>query len=169
MADDTEKRLARLAELQGKLREAHARCYELLEEMTDLLKAEPTKANHVRTLFGAFQGYWTKRYGEKYVFASAKDAVQFKRLLRTLPVEEIIDRMERYVASHDPFHVRARHNLNVFVASINSLGRPPEPQGWLCRHDPPCPIGTTAYDCDKRTRLEAGRRKPIASVTESPF
>jgi hypothetical protein len=30
---------------------------------------------------------------------------------------------------------------------------------WSCRHDPPCPVGTTAFRCDQRTQLEAARKQ----------
>lgn len=33
---------------------------------------------------------------------------------------------------------------------------------WRCKHDPPCEAGTTAFRCDQRTTLEAGRKAATA-------
>lgn len=41
------------------------------------------------------------------------------------------------------------------------LGQPA--RDWSCRHDPPCPVGTSAFRCDQRTTLEAGRKAKAAS------
>ncbi len=141
MTDDLDKRLARIADLVVQLRTAQARGYELLEKIDEVLKAEPSTVNYIKRLFAVWGAKWQQRYRGPYVWNRGKDAAIFKRLLKGLPVEEVEHRMERFLASDDPFYLKTRHSLGCFASAINSLGAAPREIGFVphdCHHEPPC-------------------------------
>ena len=118
-----------------------------LETFRALLVKEATPAEKSRLLFDVWALTWQARYsGDTYVFSGARDGAQFKRLLKILPAKEIERRMHAFMASDDPFHVKARHSLPVFVATINAFGAestetPFELAGAAavgCKHLPRC-------------------------------
>jgi hypothetical protein len=93
----------------------------------------------------AWDVLWCARYapGEehRYVWQYARDRAQSKRLLRTLPLEELEARARRFLGDDDPFYVRARHSFSVFVASINAHAAPsaaPSQAPADCHHTPRC-------------------------------
>jgi hypothetical protein len=126
------------------LRAAYRKLGDELERIEALLDGRQTVGQLVRRLFTSWAEVWGQSYGEKYVFSNQRDAGLFRRLLVTLPPEEVERRMRRYLASDDAFFVKNRHALNVFAGSINQHGtskaapaldfEPPV----SCRHSPPC-------------------------------
>lgn len=157
MADADKKTLERLGRLFVALRENQAKEYELLEEMQALLNGHAGVGDTLKQLYAAFDVAWCARYspGEqnRYVWVYARDTPGLKRLLKSLPVEEIERRMLAYLRNDDPYYVRARHPFPVFLASINSHTAPaarPRPAPWSCEHTPKCPHRTACAIVSQR-------------------
>lgn len=168
MADTDAEFKQKIRTLIKKLRTLQAQTYELAEEMERLLDTNPTTGDLVRRLFEAWKVSWGGRYpGDQYAFAGAKDATNFKRLLKTFPPEEIERRMHAYLGDGDPFYTKGRHPLGLFVASINKHGTAqaaPDlelsaPTIPGCRHVPRC---TSDQTHTKRTQADIrGETQPF--------
>src|SRR6266576_3704622 len=128
MADDPITQWkAKIIRLASDLRVAQAKTYELLEELHEVLGDGPGKPNQTREMLSVFGRLWSERYaGEKYVFTWAKDGAQAKRLLKSLPLDELEARMRRYLASPEPFVCTKRHPFPLFVGTVNSYMAAPE-------------------------------------------
>ena len=142
MADPEKQTLAKLTTLVAALREAHAKCHELTDEIDRVLAGGPGMGELLARLEARFKGLWSERYKSSYVWLRFKDKPHLERLLKTLTAEEIEARMGRFIHSDDPFFVNGRHKFAMFVASINGLVAPRLPLGQLaavnCAHTPPC-------------------------------
>lgn len=120
------------------------------KDLSTLLSGGEPQVETLKQLEQMFELCWRERYqatsapGAKLVWNYGKDRAQWKRLLRSLDVEEIMARIARYFASNDRFYVDARHPFGVFIGSINRwgaerqdtfvLGAPPVD----CKHRPRC-------------------------------
>ena len=149
MADEHAKKMATIAEVVDKLKAAQARCFELREQLEALLSTEQVPAIQIKSLFSAWARVWAERYrGERYLYPMKKDRLaavaQFKALLKVMTPDEIERRMKQFIVKSEPFYCNSRHNLTVFVKTINQHGQG-QPAGmkptteWLCPHDPHCP------------------------------
>lgn len=94
---------------------------------------------------------WRVRYDNPYTWNYVVDRAQWKRLLKTLSVDEIEKRVLNYLRSSDEFYKKARHSFGIFVRSINQLAAEAkdtpdlelQPDGWgPClregKHTPVC-------------------------------
>jgi hypothetical protein len=70
-------------------------------------------------VIAAFKRIWEERYHEKYVCLGPKDMGIAKRLLASLPMSEIGERMNRFIQSNGRFIVQSKHSMGVFAATIN--------------------------------------------------
>lgn len=139
MLDDS---LDKLRSILHTLRVHQAAGAALIIEAEAILAGNATTNDHVKRLFSCWAELWTAAYHEPYVFAGAASAAQFRRLLKTIGVEELEARMRRYLENPDAFFVKNRHPLGVFVATINTHGatrKPSRPALDACAHEPQCP------------------------------
>ena len=137
---ETRKR-ERTASLVAELHRLLERQLEQIAELEKILSDEPTTTSQTPTLFAAWGHKWAAAHeGEKYVFAQGRDGAAFKRLLKALPLEEIIGRMEAFLADTDPWLVQRRHPLGVFLKNINSIGPTHQAPAPVigCSHVPRC-------------------------------
>lgn len=116
----------------------------LVQQLESKLEGSETLGQQMKRISDAFMLAWRRRYGRDYVFVGAKDAQAVKRLLKVLPVEQVLARIPRYITNDDPFFGKVMHSLTMFASTINQHGEEqPElleggsaPSG--CKHKPPC-------------------------------
>jgi hypothetical protein len=138
----TEAQIRKLVERQ---RQALADLDAATTALHAALAGDKTPAQRVAE---AFDRSWGRRYAGgntgAYVWTKAQDVPAIARLVKALSVEDIEERIERYIASADRFYVSNRHTFRHFAKDINKLA--PEsagplfvPAGYECaEHDPPC-------------------------------
>lgn len=113
---------AKLAALLQRLQEHHDKGGALLEELTALVQAEETPGQVAKRVLDFFCKHWARKYpGQTYVVNGGKDIASLKRVLKTLPPDQVAARVRAYFRSDSVFFANAGHSLPVFVASINSL------------------------------------------------
>lgn len=138
---DLARKLAPLVALQRDLQEKLAA---LTQEMDDILGGKASIGAKLKDLEARWQTTWASRYVSQYVFDYVKDRAQLKRLLRSFSVEDLGERMVRYVSDNDAFYVRARHPFRLFVSTVNRWAPEPSDGGDRelapvdCRHTPRC-------------------------------
>ncbi len=101
----------------------------------------PTVNSQVTRLFETWSTLWRGRYRDRYVFSGAKDGGQFKRLLKILDVDDIEQRLRRYINTDENFLVQNRHALNLFFPRLNAycgFAASPEFAVIGCTHTPRC-------------------------------
>lgn len=150
-------KITQLLERQAALIESLAA---VQKDLATLLTGGEPQLEKLKQLEQMFELCWRERYnltGAKLVWNYGKDRAQWKRLLRSLDVEEIQARIARYFASNDRFYVDARHPFGVFVGSINRWGVERQDTFVLgaapadCRHTPRC---QTAYNHTAKVNLD---------------
>src|SRR5512146_1859733 len=92
-----------------------------IEELTALVRDEQTPNQKAKRLLDAFCSKWAAVKGRKYVPNGAKDIGICKRLVLA-EIPDVLERMDRFLASKDPFVVGAGHSLPVFAATVNDYG-----------------------------------------------
>lgn len=152
------KMIATLKSLTAKLREVQAQEYELTEEIQRILGGEPGLSSKLKQLESHFDRLWCERYAKgqhgRYVWAYVRDRPQLKRMLKSLEVEDIEQRMVNYLRNEDAYYLRSRHSFGIFVATINSHADPAErPASCQGGHTPAC---GSRSECTRRT-LNDGR------------
>lgn len=139
MNEPTDKQFSMI---ENKLEQIRKHLEKALQEIDVLTKAcGPTVSSQLTRLFETWSALWFGRYRDRYVFSGAKDGAQFKRLLQILPVEDIEQRLRRYISTDDNFLVQNRHALNLFFARVNAysaLDAEPEFLVIGCTHAPRC-------------------------------
>ncbi len=145
------KTIGQIVKLLELAQEKHQQMGELLAEARSLLAGDPGIGTLLKAVERGFDAIWCERYAPgqtgRYVWTFQKDRAQIKRLLKTLNVEQIIDRAHRYIRDDDDFYVRARHSFALFVSGINrfapaaatpafELSEDRRPYG--CVHQPAC-------------------------------
>lgn len=143
-----QRQISRALRLTEKLEELDAQRAEVLAELGKILRGDATIGDLTKQAFAIYSDLWQLRYGKGYAFAYDKETPTMKRLVKLLGIEELGARMGRFLASHDPFFVKASHGFNVFVATVNQhavasndlglLDGMDEPAPADCRHTPPC-------------------------------
>lgn len=153
---------AKVAKLLELAEEKHQQVGELLAEVRALLEGAPGIGDKLKAVEKGFDAAWCARYarGEsgRYIWSYMKDRPQTKRLLRSLSVDDIIGRAQRYISDDDPFYVRARHSFGLFITNVNRFaaeGETPDleldaPAPVGCKHQPPCK--SDAEHTQRRTR-----------------
>ena len=120
MADTEKKTLEKLKKLMAAQREVLEKFNLLAAEIDEVLSGGASIGQRIKAVQHAFGDAWSARYrGTPYVWNFAKDTAQIKRLLRTLPADEIGRRAVAYVQSSEPFYMNAQHGFGLFVVSIN--------------------------------------------------
>jgi len=142
---DTQQQTKILNQLAS-IKAEHLRLGDQLLELEKLLTLNPTTGQQVKQLFEFWHAQWGLIYKRPYVFAHAKDAASFKRLLKDLSIDEVRARMVRYLKDPDGFFQMQQHPLGLFVAQINrftgsSFDRADRPVG--CTHEPACDSDVT--------------------------
>jgi hypothetical protein len=131
---------AKTLELLGKLDAHQAKGAELLAELRALIEAEPTIGQNAKRILDYFVEHWKRKFpGEQYVVNGAKDMASLKRILKTLPVEEVAARVRSYFRQTERFIVEGKYSLPIFCASINKLTTG-NPSTYVvgCIHTPRC-------------------------------
>lgn len=152
MASDPRAKILRLLDVSRELAEKQAA---VEAEIRSLITGEDGIGVKLKHLCRHYSETWETRYGTPYVFAFAKDTPQWKRLLRSMSVDEIDARILSFIRSDEKFYLQTRHPFAVFVKNINSLaGLPSEwkPIATGCVHAPPCTDGA-ACTARKYTEL----------------
>lgn len=134
MADEIDPLARKLTPLLRRFEEMLAAQHDLLREITVLVAGE----NPLGAAVNYWNAAWSKKYGSVYLWNHAKDKGALKRLLKTMPVEDLMARMAVYLSSDEPFHTRNTHPIAIFISSINSWGTRQPDRFPGCRHDPPC-------------------------------
>lgn len=138
------KFLQKLAALRDAIDKHHASASAIVDELSQLVSSAPTDAELAKRVIATFARAWATRYpGERYVFAGAKEVAQAKRFLKVLTVDEVEDRIARYMTLDDPFYERNGHTFGLFVSAINTVvtthvGHGNEPLTVTCKHTPRC-------------------------------
>ena len=109
----------KLVKLLGTLRELREKEQAILDEIDVLLGGGVGIGEKLKHLYAMWSELWSARYHGPYVFAYVKDAPAFKRLLKTMAVEEIEARMVSYLRNGDEFYRARRHNLALFIGTVN--------------------------------------------------
>ena len=149
MASDPRAKLLRLLDVAQELAEKQAAVH---AEMRALITGDQGIGDKLKHLCRHYSEAWETRYGTPYVFAFAKDMPQWKRLLRSMSVEELEARVVSFIRSDDQFYVKTRHGFGVFVKAINSLAGVPAPTFAAgCAHQPRC---ADAAVCTQRKHYE---------------
>ena len=92
-----------------------------IEELSALVREEQTPNQKAKRLLDSFCSKWAAVKGRKYVPNGAKDIGICKRLvLAELP--DVLERLDRFLASKDAFVVGAGHSLPAFAATVNNYG-----------------------------------------------
>jgi hypothetical protein len=147
-----------------------AKLDEILDELdtvraqVQVLKNAAEGANPVKDVLTCFDEQWMRRYrtDEHYKFTDS-DAGNVKRFLKTMDVNTVRLRVERYLRDSDTWIVSQRHPFNVFVKRINNYApdalRPPNMQALAYDPAPPadCPHDPTCLDdvaCTSKKRAE---------------
>jgi hypothetical protein len=146
--DATAARLKRIEALVDEMESHLAKAHDVLIDIRRTMAGE----NPVGEAIGAWRAAWAARYHTDYTTTVA-DGSHFKRLLRTIDLQDLKVRMQLYMQSQEKFIVNTRHSLGLFVANINQFlapdllgaGGPPD-----CKHQPPC--RTDAEHTQRRTR-----------------
>lgn len=113
----------------------------VLGELESKLDGHESIGKEMKRVTAFFVDAWSRRYRVDYAHQGAKDATAVKRLLQTLTPEDIERRITIYLASSDPFIVRARHGLAVFASTINQhipAALPLDEDDFQCQHAPRC-------------------------------
>lgn len=141
MASDPRAKLLRLLDVAQELEE---KLVAVRAEMRALITGEDGIGVKLKHLCRHYSETWETRYGTPYVFAFTKDMPQWKRLLRSMSVEELEARVVSFIRSDDKFYIQTRHAFGVFVKSINSLAGLPARGATAvvgCGHEPTCADG----------------------------
>lgn len=145
-----------VAQIQ-KVRVAWGKLGDELEALEAILTGEATPGQQARDILKTYAAVWRTRYNdEQLVINWPKDTAIIKRLLRTLPLEEINRRIVAFFDHRDRFYVEARYPIAMFASAINKLGgrgpagvdddvltAPPSD----CRHAPKC---RTDVECTRK-------------------
>lgn len=149
MASDPRAKLLRLLDVS---QEQIENLVAVHAEMRALITGEEGIGDKLKRLGRHYSDTWETRYGTPYVFAYVKDTPQWKRLLRSMTVEELEARVVSFIRSDDQFYVKTRHSFGVFVKAINSLAGVPAPTfAPGCAHEPRC---ADAAVCTQRKHYE---------------
>lgn len=167
MADD-KKTLAILRKLREAERQLDADYIDkktaICKEIDTVLGGGVGMGDILKRLEHHFSEAWQVRYDTPYAWDFTKDRAQWKRLLKTLSVEDLEIRALNYLRSSDEFYKKARHSFGIFVRSINQLAAEAKdtpdlelrPDGWgPCvregKHKPAC---RSDQEHTKRNRQE---------------
>lgn len=141
----TAEKLRKLLAALGELRERETA---ILWEIDTLMGGGVGVGALLRQAEQTFGRAWSARYsGAQYVWQYAKDRAQMKRLLGSMPIEELERRIVRYLRTEDPFFTKARHSFGLFVTTVNqhasaatvsALELDPENEAPDCKHTPRC-------------------------------
>lgn len=124
MADEARATIAKLAKLHEALLELRLKEQAIVDEMGNLLRGGPGIGALLKRLEAHYSECWQVRYRGPYAFTWTKDRPQMKRLIGLVGVEELENRMLRYLRNDDPFFVRTRHSFGAFVTSVNQHATP---------------------------------------------
>jgi hypothetical protein len=93
-----------------------------------VLAAEQTPGQQAKLLVDTFSRRWAAvNRGQMYVISNWPGAIAgMKRLLKDLSRDEILTRIDGYLASRDRFFVDGKHNLSTFISQINRFGSTPD-------------------------------------------
>ena len=101
-----------------------------IEELSALVREEQTPNQKAKRLLDAFCSKWAAVKGRKYVPNGAKDLGICKRLVMA-ELPDVLERMDRFLASKDAFVIGAGHSLPVFAATVNDYGQHESPTRLL--------------------------------------
>lgn len=124
MADEAKATIQKLIKLHETLLELQLKEQAIVDEMGKLLSGGPGIGALLKRLETHFSECWQVRYRGPYAFTFIKDRPQMKRLIGLVGVEELENRMLRYMRNDDPFFVRTRHSFGAFVTSVNQHAAP---------------------------------------------
>jgi hypothetical protein len=149
---------ARVDSLLVMIHKSESSLREHLADLAALLQDTPTSAQLTKALFEFWHARWGQVYHEAYVFAGGKDAMGFKRLLKTMPIAEVHARLARYLEDPDPFFAMQRHSLGIFFSQVNRFGSSTptsaEPRPVGCTHTPVC-----SSDVEHTRKMMTARRR----------
>lgn len=143
--------LAKVAKLLELRKELIAKLHDCTIEIDNLLGGKAGIGEQLKAVTTCFDTAWGDRYAGgvagRYVWARMKDIPQIKRLLKMLGLEELQDRIARYLQDEDPFVRNARHPFGLLVSRINSYAAAASAPADLqleaptvsdCKHRPAC-------------------------------
>jgi len=140
------KRLKAVATLWEKRKELHAALADIDDEIADILGGNAAPAERMKAVSIAWRTAWEGRYGTAYVWAKERDYPAMRRLVKVLPVPDIVARITVYLRKHDPFFLNSNHSFGLFCATINQHATIDPSSPLLtdaapavdCRHAPRC-------------------------------
>jgi hypothetical protein len=135
-----ERRLRRAEAILVELAQTHAKMHDQMLDLRRVLAGE----NPVRAALEIWAAHWQERWGAAYTFNRQVDPAAVKRLLTKIRPADLHERMARYMRDADPFIVRNKHPLNIFIGHVNTYAATTNNEietasGAVdCRHLPPC-------------------------------
>jgi hypothetical protein len=129
---------------------------EQLDALEAMLSEEATPGQQAKHLLDYFATAWHGKYRQRYVVTNGAAAIAaLKKLLKDLTIVEVEKAMTAFLASNDPFYVKARHPLSMFVPAVNkfTVAAPAADRDMFemappdCRHAPKC---KTDLECSRR-------------------
>ena len=150
------------AAILDRLSRARAMLLDALEQIDDaeaLAEAKPTLGKQAQVLVGSFCSAWHTRYKTAYVVANEGQAIaSAKKVLRSIPLLDLQQRIERYLDSRDAYLAQAKHPLGLFLSDVNRWAQTGLAFGGVigCDHAPAC---ESEADCTRR-RMAVMRERP---------
>lgn len=93
-----------------------------LDALDALLEGHASPGTLAKGLVGSFCRKWSAVYsGQHYLPKWATDTAAMKRLVQAFTFADIETRMDRYLASADPYYRKQRHPIGLFVAGVNQF------------------------------------------------
>lgn len=138
--------VAKIATLLEAARELQAKQAAVLDELDAIIGGRATIGQSMKRCIAAFNEVWGSRYRSVYRF-SPGDAKMLKTLLTTgqIAVEDLQDRMGRFILKEEPYFKGRRHDFGSFSATVNQHVDPHADDDFGldggpadCRHTPRC-------------------------------
>lgn len=121
MATDNTAKLTKLVVALVELSDAYEeKRGAIVAEMDALLAGKGGIGVKLKILKGHWAAAWTARHHETCDFDHVKHTAFLKKKLALFSVDEIQAKMSSYVASDDPYYVRARHPFTLFMSSFQT-------------------------------------------------
>lgn len=113
-------------------------------DLEAIMDGQATTGTTAAAALEEFGRLWSAKYRTPYVVGNRVAILAtMKRVLRAgVSGPELRNRMAKYLLSTDPFYLKGRHPLTVFLANVNAFAADALPLTSAavgCAHVPPCP------------------------------
>lgn len=147
----TATQLGKVTKLLETQQDLIAKLHDCTREIDNILGGKASIGEILKRLERAFDAAWCARYARgasgRYVWNYTQDRAQWKRLVKSIDVDDLERRIVRYIRNDDQFYVKERHPFRFFAHSVNQWADQGDaPDGFDldgspvvgCSHQPPC-------------------------------